>query len=225
MAKWHYERDGQPNGPVSDEQLQALAQARVVHGGTRVWRSDFADWRPLAETDYAFKDALSPPPVSSATPSSGAAARYNSEPDPSIVKLDEASPFRFFTLNLSQRYVQFEGRARRKEYWSYTLFWVLTATALFLAGLIVDALVGNFNDGAERGPIAAIILVGLFYLATFLPSLAVMIRRLHDVGLTGWLVLIALFPYLGSLALLVMMLLPTEATVNKHGAPPKLITR
>lgn len=56
----------------------------------------------------------------------------------------------------------------------------------------------------------------------FVPAhITVTIRRLHDIGLTGWFIFLALIPYLGGLALLVMSLIPSERRVNKHGPYPK----
>jgi uncharacterized membrane protein YhaH (DUF805 family) len=71
------------------------------------------------------------------------------------------------------KYAVFNGRARRSEYWWYTLFIILAGAVL---GIFPD-IVGN-----------------IFSLATFLPSLAVMVRRLHDTGKSGWYALLLYIP-------------------------------
>jgi uncharacterized membrane protein YhaH (DUF805 family) len=74
------------------------------------------------------------------------------------------------------KYVQFTGRARRSEYWYYTLFAVLVAIGLG----IVDGIIFGFE------PEDPSILSNLFALGTFIPGLAVSVRRLHDTNRSGW---------------------------------------
>jgi uncharacterized membrane protein YhaH (DUF805 family) len=112
-------------------------------------------------------------------------------------------------------YAGFNGRARRSEYWYWQLF-------LWLVILVGGALVVAFGR-TESGnnlplPVAAIGLVfGLFFLGTFLPSLAVAVRRLHDINCSGWLLLLHLIPYLGALAIFVMSVLPGTRGENAYG--------
>ena len=63
-------------------------------------------------------------------------------------------------------------------------------------------------------------LCGTFLLATFLPGLGMTVRRLHDIGLSGWLYLVILIPTFGSLIILVFALIPTQARENKWGPVP-----
>lgn len=109
-----------------------------------------------------------------------------------------------------EKYATFRGRARRSEFWWFALFVFL---AQFALGLIDAALFGT-------GPGATRLLNPLFSLAVFLPSLAVSVRRLHDIGRTGWWVLIYLIPVVGFLVLLWWYTRPGEPVANRFGPPP-----
>lgn len=100
-------------------------------------------------------------------------------------------------------YANFKGRATRPEYWWFALF---TAVVGGVAALTDSAL-----DVAAAVPVVA--------LALLIPGLAVGTRRLHDVNRTGWWYLLTPVPG-GSIALLVFLLLPGTAGVNRYGPPP-----
>ncbi|MBI1684381.1 DUF805 domain-containing protein [Caulobacter hibisci] len=117
-----------------------------------------------------------------------------------------------------RKYVQFSGRARRKEYWLFALFTFavsMTITILRLATGGLDALESNQFDALGLVSLA-------FSLAMFLPSLAVSFRRLHDTDRSAWWLLIGLIPLIGVIVLLVFYLLPGTTGPNKFGADPKL---
>jgi len=107
---------------------------------------------------------------------------------------------------VKNKYAVFTGRARRKEYWMFVLFYFLIAIALG----IVDKFIG-FGG----------ILGGVFALAMLLPGLGVSIRRLHDTGRTGWWLLIALIPLIGTIILIVLMCLDSQPGQNEYGPNPK----
>jgi len=120
-----------------------------------------------------------------------------------------------------------EGRARRKEYWSFTLFVTLLFTVLAIAMLVpLSGAIASYNSGySDSGLVGAL---GVWFLVLvvvsliFLPAaITVMIRRLHDIGLSGWLYLLGFVPYLGGIFLFVCALIPSQAQVNKHGPIPK----
>jgi uncharacterized membrane protein YhaH (DUF805 family) len=108
------------------------------------------------------------------------------------------------------KYATFSGRARRAEYWWFTLF-------LFIANAILGLLDGmSFGWGHGMGqPLSA-----LFSLATFLPSLAVSVRRLHDTGRSGWWLLLVLIPLIGWLVLLWWFVTEGDAGANAYGPDP-----
>jgi len=115
-------------------------------------------------------------------------------------------------------YATFKGRSRRSEYWFIQLFLVLTnlaAAAIDFA--LMDGDVERFIANGGGG------IVGLIWiLATVVPALAVLIRRLHDTGKSGWWALIGLVPFIGGIVLLVFTLLDSEAGANKYGESPKV---
>jgi uncharacterized membrane protein YhaH (DUF805 family) len=66
------------------------------------------------------------------------------------------------------------------------------------------------------------VLINVWLLALFIPSLAVAVRRLHDIGQSGWTMLVAFIPFLGAITLLIMFLVDGETGDNKYGPNPKL---
>jgi uncharacterized membrane protein YhaH (DUF805 family)/cold shock CspA family protein len=124
----------------------------------------------------------------------------------------------YFWRALTQNYVNFAGRARRKEYWSYFLFWVISLMVVAGVGLFIDEAMGNFRG--NESAVVTVGLCGLFLLATFLPSLGLTVRRIHDIGLSGWFYLLVFIPTIGSLIILVFALIPTQNRENRWGAVP-----
>ena len=114
-------------------------------------------------------------------------------------------------------YTTFSGRARRSEYWFIQLFLVLTnlaAAAIDLA--LMDGDVDRFIANGGGG------IVGLIWiLATIVPAVAVLIRRLHDTSRSGWWALIGLLPIVGGIILLVFTLQDSDSGENPYGASPK----
>jgi uncharacterized membrane protein YhaH (DUF805 family) len=117
-------------------------------------------------------------------------------------------------LQVLKKYADFDGRARRKEYWMFALF-----NMIFL---LVAALIDNV-----AGTTMGILPYGLFYiiyaLAVIIPGLAVGVRRLHDVGKSGWMMLVALIPIVGGIWLLVLFVTDGTTGQNAYGTNPKEI--
>jgi len=115
-------------------------------------------------------------------------------------------------------YANFKGRARRSEYWFIALFLFLTNLAAAVIDLVlmngdVDRFIANGGGG----------IVGLLWiLATILPALSVLVRRLHDTGKSGWWVLIGLIPFVGSIVLFIFSVLDSHPEENKYGPSPKV---
>jgi uncharacterized membrane protein YhaH (DUF805 family) len=106
-------------------------------------------------------------------------------------------------------YANFRGRASRSEFWWFQLFILLGEVA---AGL-VDVF-GNFTLFGGS-PLAT-----LFWLATIIPDLAVMARRLHDTDSSGWWLLLMLIPLIGVVVLIVWWCLEGSKGTNRFGADP-----
>ena len=115
-------------------------------------------------------------------------------------------------LKVLKQYADFSGRARRKEYWMFVLFNMIFA---FFA-MILDNILGFAIEGIGYGP-----LYGLYTLAVLIPGLAVAVRRLHDVGKSGWMILIALIPLIGAIWLLVLTVTDSNPGENQYGKNPK----
>lgn len=115
-------------------------------------------------------------------------------------------------LKVLKNYAVFSGRARRKEYWFFVLFNIIVSFIL----VFVDGLTGMFNAETGFG-----ILSGIYTLAIIIPSIAVGVRRLHDIGRSGWWFLIALVPILGGIILLVFFVLDSKPGANEYGENPK----
>jgi uncharacterized membrane protein YhaH (DUF805 family) len=118
-------------------------------------------------------------------------------------------------LKVLKQYADFNGRARRKEYWMFVLF----NTIFSILAMIFDNVFGIAIEGIGYGPIYL-----LYVLAMMIPSLAVAVRRLHDVGKSGWMILISLIPIIGGIWLLVLFVTDGNPGENEHGANPKEMT-
>lgn len=109
------------------------------------------------------------------------------------------------------RYVGFSGRARRSEYWWWTLFVGIVS----IAAALMDGASGNdVADGT--GPVQ-----GLVALALLLPNLAVTVRRLHDTNRSGWRILWGIVPIVGFILLLLWCVQDSDRGPNRFGASPK----
>ena len=132
-------------------------------------------------------------------------------------------------VKVLRQYVDFHGRARRREFWMFVLVSVIVAVVLGLVDVILgtdDAIgVRGNRDGIVNGlfvfPSSTGLISGIYVLATFLPSLAVLVRRLHDRDHTGWWVLVLLVPVIGFVVMLVFTVLDGMRGPNRHGADPK----
>ena len=124
-----------------------------------------------------------------------------------------------FWRGMTSNYANFRGRARRKEYWGYVLFFFLGLIALSLAGFGIDSALGNMDSG-DGMPVATIVLVVLFVAAGIIPSVAIRVRRQHDIGLSGWFYLLIFIPYIGNLIIFVFSLIPSQKHDNKWGPVP-----
>lgn len=120
----------------------------------------------------------------------------------------KGSPFNYF-LEAYRKYATFGGRASRKEFWFFMLFYSI----IILALAIVDSILfGVDDDGA--------LLPGLFGLASILPFVAITCRRLHDINKSGWWQLIQIVPIIGFIVLVVWLAKAGDAGDNQYGPKP-----
>ena len=102
-----------------------------------------------------------------------------------------------------RKYFVLEGRATRPQFWYYVL-------AIFLIGVAFAILAAVFSKIAAVLVTLLLVVELLFVLAVIIPGITITVRRLRDAGFSGWLILIALVPVVGEIALLVMCALPTK---------------
>lgn len=112
----------------------------------------------------------------------------------------------WFIKAITQHYADFEGRARRAEYWYFVLFYVLA----YLVLSIIDGVIGTGG-----------ILAGIYSLALLVPGIAITARRLHDTGRSGWWQLIGLIPLIGAIVMLVFLVQEGSFERNTYGPSPK----
>ena len=113
-----------------------------------------------------------------------------------------------------ENYANFNGRARRSEYWYFALMNLI----ILVIATVLDSVLG-FNFA----PLPYGYLYVLVALATFIPGLAVAVRRLHDVGKSGWFYFIVLIPIVGAIWLLVLFFTEGNKGENQYGSDPKAI--
>ena len=105
-----------------------------------------------------------------------------------------------------KKYAVFSGRARRREFWLFYLFYMIVYLVLYAIDIALEMYILNL----------------LFILVSFLPFLAVGVRRLHDTNRTGWWVLISFIPIIGAIWIIVLWCFDSDAEDNRFGANPKI---
>lgn len=129
-----------------------------------------------------------------------------------------------------KKYATFSGRASRSEYWWWFLWAFIIGLVLSIIGSIIAVATGDYtatsqasSTGAHasfntNSPIATGIL-GLWYLAILIPSIAIQVRRLHDGNFRGWWVLLNLIPFLGQIVVFIFTLLPSKPEGQRFDKP------
>lgn len=110
-----------------------------------------------------------------------------------------------YFIGAIKEYATFSGRARRKEYWMFFLFYMI----FYIILAVIDGVLGTM------------FLSIIFSLALLIPSISIAARRLHDTGRTGWWQLIVLIPLIGVIVLIVF-LAQGSGDENKYGVSPEL---
>lgn len=116
-----------------------------------------------------------------------------------------------YYLKVLKQYVDFSGRARRKEYWYFALCHMIIIYGIILiAGLLA-------NSSSTVAGILSVV-IGIYYLGTFLPVLAVGVRRMHDVGKSGWFLIIPIYN-------IILAVTEGQSGPNEYGHDPKAAER
>ena len=114
-------------------------------------------------------------------------------------------------LKAFKQYAVFNGRAQRSEYWFFVLFYAIG----YLIVSIIDGVIGTYSIESGMGALGTI-----FVLVHLLPSIAVGVRRLHDIGRSGWWLLINLIPLIGPIVFIVFAVTDSKED-NEYGPNPK----
>ena len=136
----------------------------------------------------------------------------------------------YFLDVITKKFFQYEGRAPRREFWYFMLFSIIISFVVGIAGEILGIMYmipidmptvtesGEMVNSVQNIPIN--ILQVLFGLAIMFPSMAISIRRLHDIGKGGWWYLIGLIPLIGAIVLLVFFTTKSDTEANEFGEVP-----
>ncbi len=117
-------------------------------------------------------------------------------------------------LMVWKRYAEFSGRSRRKELWVFALINTIICTVLYVGGMMMA------GQGSSLGTLFSALYV-IYALAALVPNLAVDVRRLHDIGKSGWWLLIAIVPIVGAIILIVWWATDGQPGDNQYGPNPK----
>lgn len=123
-----------------------------------------------------------------------------------------------------ENYANFSGRARRREYWYFCLaMWIINMIMQFVSALSTAALLTADSSSSAGLTIPTIVssIMLLISLAVLIPSIAVCIRRLHDIGKSGLYLLLSFIPLVGGIILLIWFCRDSEVGANKWGPNPK----
>ncbi len=120
-----------------------------------------------------------------------------------------------YWLMAFKKYAEFSGRARRSEYWYYALMNFIIMMGVYV--LFIACIIGGV--GILAGVFGFVVLA--FVLATIIPSLAVLVRRLHDTGKSGWFYFVSFIPIAGPIWLLVLLVTDSQQGDNEYGPNPK----
>ncbi len=163
----------------------------------------------------AVSNELPPLPSFGSAPTNGSGfagnAAFNDSQYEEPSKLPADGGFFYWAFMPFRKFGVFSGRARRKEYWLFTLF-----------NLIIGFSLGFIAVGLDLDPEIADGLVGLYCLIVIIPSWAAGVRRLHDTNRSGWWLLISMIPFIGSLVLLLFSVQDGTDGENEYGVDPKL---
>ena len=175
ISEWHYVDGGTSVGPLPQAEMEALiAQGRVT-ANTLVWNDTMPQWEPAAIHFSGFQ--------STNGPARGGPTRGYLPPgvDPAVIGRDGlyvGAPSRDFGEAVKvcfSKFVTFSGRASRSEFWYFVLF-------SFIAGFVL----GFIDEIVRMSSGTSLFLSDILSLVLFLPSLAVSVRRMHDIDRTGW---------------------------------------
>ena len=124
----------------------------------------------------------------------------------------------YFIDTIRNRYAKFNGRATRSEYWYFVLFYIILSIIMTtLDAVVLNPMLGMTANEANQGGFLQTITA----LALLIPSIALAVRRLHDIGKSGWWLLVGLIPIAGFFVLIYYYVTDSQAQENLYGPNPK----
>ena len=215
LIEWYFVEAGQQVGPHGEAEMARFAGTGRLRRDTLVWRDGMADWEPAGQTELADRLQFAPerPPVppshergvdgvhgAHSPGRTDIAASATPAQDRSLPGADFGQAFTRFW----KRGLDFRGRSSRSEFWYSQL-------AILLIGIAL-AIVETFAWPASDQAIDQI-----FGLITLIPSVSVSVRRLHDIGKSGWHYLLIFIPLIGAIILLVFFCRKSDERPNRFG--------
>ena len=200
MNEFYYLDDqNETQGPVSLNDLISLMVAGRIQSTTLVARSGDAAWLPLTTVIAASNGAGVP-----TTTVIAANGGYH----------DGMGLWDIFKLTMTKNFAEFSGRATRREYWMFQLAGILFWFVFSFAVVILSGVLSLIDESLV---IVAMFLSYLYPLAILIPSLGIFVRRLHDTGRSGWMILLGLIPFVGPIVLFIFTLLDSQPGTNAYG--------
>ena len=120
-----------------------------------------------------------------------------------------------------QKYADFSTRSPRSEFWWFQLAYFLILIPLSMIGGIMAFIAIDSGMTGSIGAIMPFAILGIFVFGSIIPQLSIMVRRIHDTGNSGWMILLTMIPYIGSVAFIVFGVLDTQQNENKWGPVPE----
>ena len=203
--------DGQQLGPMNVEAVRELVRQGRVGGETLTWAEGMENWLPASQTPLAalLTAVMAPPPPPAGRPMAPTADAANNAMTAFAAGIGNAFEgvqtgssaipgigFVDAVKRAFAKYATFSGRASRSEYWWFFLFNMIVSLVL----TIVFA------------PLSAV-----YSLATLVPGIAIGVRRLHDIGRSGWWLLIGFVPLVGVVVLIVFFVMQSDPRQNQYG--------
>ena len=205
MADCYYVDAGRnQQGPVPTDEIARLIRSGTIRRDTLIWYAGMPEWSPAGQVrEFAplFAQAA-PPAVQSTGPGVGG---YQGQPQYAPYTAAKHMGFGGAIKTCFYKYADFKGRARRPEYWWWTLFNVLLSIPLTVLDLVIEGANG-------RGTVSNLVSLGLL-----LPGLAVGARRLHDTDRSGWWQLLWFIPLIGWIIIIVFLCQRGTQGPNRFG--------
>ncbi|MGZ5043338.1 MAG: DUF805 domain-containing protein [Methylobacter sp.] len=222
--KWWYAADKQKFGPYTVNEFKALATSGKIIATHLVWKQGLPKWVPASSIKGLLPQVPTPPPLPIDTERTNASVkvvedRGHANGEQKEKKQAERNEAEFTSseswawndsrwyLDIIQQYAVFSGRTGRKAYWMFVLYNFIVTFAISSVGHFLDVSLGSGSKLSEG--------LNIFYnLGIFFPGTAAAVRRMHDVGRSGWWIL---FPVIN----VVFLCTKGHAGENKYGHDPK----